>query len=76
TNGSLGLVRQMQRHQCGARYFATDLSSPDFVMLARAHGLKAARVAENARLDAAVARACRARGPYLLEVKVDKEAEA
>jgi len=76
SNGSLGLVRQMQRHQCGGNYFATDLRSPDFVKLAAAYGVRGVRVADGAKLDAAIARAVRSKAPTLVEVVVDREAEA
>jgi acetolactate synthase-1/2/3 large subunit len=76
SNGSLGLVRQMQRHQCGGNYFATDLRSPDFVKLAAAYGVRGVRVADGAKLDAAIARAVRSKSPTLVEVVVDREAEA
>ena len=75
-NGTLGLVRQMQKEGFGSRYFATDLSSPDFVKLAAAYGVKGVRVDDPARLDAAVARAVRAKGPVLLAVRTDPEAMA
>ena len=75
-NDALGLVRQMQRQTCGGRYFATDLRSPDFVRLAAAYGLKGERVESPERLDAAIARAVRAKGPSLVEVVIEREAEA
>ncbi len=75
-NASLGLVRQMQKHSFGARYYATDLSSPDFTLLAKAVGMKGFKVTDPAKLDSAVARAFRMRGPVLLDIAVDKEAEA
>ena len=75
-NGSLGLVRQMQRHHCGGNYFATDLRSPDFVKLAAAYGVRGARVSGEAGLGAAIGRAVRSRAPVLVEVAVDKEEEA
>ena len=75
-NGTLGLVRQMQRHQFGGRYFATDIASPDFTLVAKAMGMRGVRVADPARLDAAVARAVRSRGPVLLDIEVDRDAEA
>ena len=59
-NGALGMVD-------------TPISSPDFVKLARAYGVKGVRVAAGPRLDAAIARAVRARGPVLVEVKVGGE---
>ena len=76
SNGSLGLVRQMQRHLCGGNYFATDLRSPDFVKLAAAYGLRGIRVADGSKLDAAIARAVKSKSPMLVEVVVEKEAEA
>jgi len=75
-NGTLGLVRQMQRHQFGGRYFATDIASPDFTLMAKAMGMRGVRVTDPARLDAAVARAVRSRGPVLLDIEVDRDAEA
>ena len=76
SNGSLGLVRQMQRHQCGGNYFATDLRSPDFVKLAAAYGIRGVRVADGAKLGPAIARAVKSKSPTLVEVVVDREAEA
>ena len=76
SNGSLGLVRQMQRHLCGGNYFATDLVSPDFVKLAAAYGMRGVRVSDGAKLDAAISKATRSRRPTLVEVVVDREAEA
>ena len=75
-NGALGLVRQMQRREKGGRYFATDLKSPDFVKLAAAYGVRSVRAADAKSLDAAVAKALKAHGPTLVEVEVEKEAEA
>jgi len=43
--------------------------NPDFLMLAKAFGLDAARVTDPADLDAALATAFDADGPYLLEVQ-------
>ena len=48
----------------------TPIASPDFVKLAQAHGLRGVRVADPARLDAAIAKAVRAKGPFLVEVEV------
>ena len=75
-NGTLGLVRQMQRREKGGRFVAIDLGSPDFVKLAAAYGMKAVRVADGAKLDAVVAKAVKSRVPVVVEVEVAKEAEA
>lgn len=75
-NSSLGLVRQMQRHSFSARYFATDISSPDFTLLAKSVGMKGVKVTDPDKLDSAVAAAVRSRGPVLLDIEVDRDAEA
>ena len=68
-NGRLGLVSSMQRTDFGGRTFATELKSPDFVKLARAYGMKSARVEGLKALPSALARSLRGKGPSLLEVK-------
>jgi len=73
-NRRLGMVRQMQEEDFGRRYFATTVSSPDFVKLAEAYGLKGLRVTDPKKLDAAIAKAVRAKGPMLVEVVVEPEA--
>jgi len=73
-NRSLGLVRQLQKESYGARYFATDLTSPDFVKLAQACGLKGARVTASAQVEPTLRRALRTQGPVLVEVAIPKEA--
>ena len=73
-NRSLGLVRQLQKESYGARYFATDLRSPDFLKLAQAYGIKGVRVAEPKALEPALRRALRTKGPALVEVTIPKEA--
>ena len=75
-NSSLGLVRQMQRHSFGARYFATDITSPDFTLLAKSVGMKGVKVTDPAKLNSAVTSAVRYRGPILLDIEVDRDAEA
>ena len=75
-NSSLGLVRQMQKHSFAGRYFATDISSPDFTLLAKAVGMKGVKVSEPNRLNAVVTRAIKYDKPILLDIVVDKEAEA
>ena len=54
-NGALGMVR-------------TPIASPDFVKLAAAYGVKGVRVTAASKVEAAIARAVRARGPALVEV--------
>ncbi len=73
-NHRLGLVRQMQDEEFGGRYSATTLTSPDFVKLAAAYGLKGIRVADMKKLEGAMTKALNAKGPMLIEVLVDPEA--
>ena len=73
-NRRLGMVRQMQEEDFGRRYCATTISSPDFVKLAQAYGIKGVRVSDPAKLDATVARAIRSKAPSLVEVVVEPEA--
>jgi len=73
-NRRLGMVRQMQDEEFGGRHSATTISSPDFVKLAAAYGLRGVRVSDPRKLDAAIAKAVRAKGPVLVEVLVDPEA--
>ena len=55
-NRSLGMVN-------------TPITSPDFVRLAQAYGVKGVRVTDPKGLDAAIAKAVRAKGPVLVEVR-------
>ena len=73
-NRTLGLVRQLQKEGYGARYFATDLTSPDFVKLAAAYGMKGVRVTAADQVEPAIRRALRTKGPVLVEVAIPKEA--
>ena len=81
-NGCLGMVRQMQDESFGGRRCAVDLADaggagrPDFAKLAAAYGAAGARVEDPAKLDAAIARAVRARKPVVVDVAVDPEANA
>ena len=47
----------------------TPIVSPDFVKLAQAHGMKGVRVSDSKKLDAAIAKAIKAKGPVLVEVR-------
>ena len=69
-NGTLGLVKTMQREAFAGRTFATDIRNPDFVKLARAYGLKALHLDGAEDLPAAICRAIRGRGPKLVEVSL------
>ncbi len=75
-NNALGLVRQIQCQSCGGNCFATDIEPPDFVRLAAAYGVPGTRLVRGRSPEAVLARALRRRGPFMIEVEVDKEVEA
>jgi acetolactate synthase-1/2/3 large subunit len=72
-NGYLGMVRQWQEFFYGRRYVATPLKSPDFVMLAEAHGLCGLRVTRRDEIAAAVARARSEPGTVVIDFRVEQE---
>jgi acetolactate synthase-1/2/3 large subunit len=72
-NGYLGMVRQWQEMFYGGRYVATPLKSPDFVALARAHGLDGVRVSRREDVAPAVDFARRSPSTVLLEFRVEEE---
>ena len=49
----------------------TPITSPDFVKLAEAHGMKGVRVADPRKLDLAIARATRSHSPVLVDVSLE-----
>jgi len=72
-NGCMGMVRQWQELHYDGRYSHSWAEAlPDFVALARAFGWQAARVTRGDALDAALAAALAAPGPYLLDVVVEQ----
>lgn len=72
-NSFLGMVRQWQELFFDKNYAFTEISSPDFVMVARAYGINGCRVSERADLSSAIDTMLNAQGAYLLEVVVEKE---
>jgi acetolactate synthase I/II/III large subunit len=72
-NGYLGMVRQWQEFFYNRRYVATPLKSPDFVMLAQAHGLAGFRVTSREEIPAAVERARKEPGTVVIDFRVEQE---
>jgi acetolactate synthase I/II/III large subunit len=72
-NGYLGMVRQWQQFFYERRYVATPITSPDYVKLAEAHGLKGMRVAARADVKAAVEEARKDRGTVIIDFRVEQE---
>ena len=74
-NNALGMVRQLQQLQYGGRYIAVDLSdNPDFVKISEGFGIAARRVERPEELRPALEWAERYRGPIVLDIAVDEEA--
>jgi acetolactate synthase-1/2/3 large subunit len=74
-NFSLGMVRQFQDDFYGGVRSQVDLTHmPDFVKLADAYGLPAVRVDKFADIGPAMDRAERTKGPFLIDFRIDPEA--
>ena len=73
-NNFLGMVRQWQDIFMDKRYAETNMPTPDFPKLADAFGIESHIVTDRKDLDKAVEDMLKAEGPYLLEVKIEKEA--
>jgi acetolactate synthase-1/2/3 large subunit len=72
-NGFMGMVRQWQELNHGARYSHSYTEAlPDFVALALAFGWKARRVTQADDLDAALSECLSSAGPFLLDVVVEQ----
>jgi acetolactate synthase I/II/III large subunit len=72
-NGYLGMVRQWQEFFYEKNYAASPILSPDFVMLANAHGIPGAAVQSRPEVLPAVEEARKQKGPYLINFQVEKE---
>jgi len=68
-NNCYGSIRLHQARTYPGRYVGTDLSSPDFAMMARAFGMQAEYLTREDQLDAAIARGLASDRPYFLEVR-------
>jgi acetolactate synthase-1/2/3 large subunit len=72
-NGFLGMVRQWQEAFYDKNYSASPILSPDFVMLAGAHGIAGAHVSQRADVTPTVTRARTGEGAFLIDFHVEKE---
>ena len=73
-NNYLGMVRQWQDMFFDKRYASTEMVNPDFVMLSKAYGIPTQRIAERNDLKEALETMLAAKGPYVLEIMIEKEA--
>lgn len=72
-NEFLGMVRQWQQIFFEKRYSFTELQNPDFIKLTEAFGIKASKVVDKKDLESGLKEMLEHDGPYVLEVKVEKE---
>jgi acetolactate synthase-1/2/3 large subunit len=72
-NGFLGMVRQWQETFYEKNYSASPILSPDFVMLAAAHGIEGASIAHRKDVTPNVTRARTSGKPFLINFAVEKE---
>ncbi len=72
-NQFLGMVRQWQELFHEKRYSFVDITSPDFVQVAKGYHIEGQRVADRADLKAALQTMLNHKGSYLLEIIVGKE---
>ena len=72
-NQFLGMVRQWQQLFHDKRYSFVNITSPDFVALAKSYYIEASKVDQRAELRKALETMINHEGSYLLEVMVGKE---
>ncbi|MDB5198791.1 MAG: ilvB [Chitinophagaceae bacterium] len=72
-NRFLGMVRQWQELFHEKRYSFVDITSPDFVQVAKGYYIDGKSVSEREKLKDALQEMLDHKGPYLLEVMVGKE---
>jgi len=72
-NGFLGMVRQWQEAFYDKNYSASPILSPDFVMLAGAHGIAGAHVSERKDVTSTVTKARTSGKAFLINFQVEKE---
>jgi acetolactate synthase-1/2/3 large subunit len=72
-NGFLGMVRQWQDMFFKKRYASTELVNPDFVTIARGFSIPGRKVSDRNELKGALEKMLAAKGPYLLDIKIEKE---
>ncbi len=72
-NGFLGMVRQWQETFYAKNYSASPILSPDFVLLAAAHGIAGASVKDRSQVVPTVTRSRISGHAYLINFHVEKE---
>ncbi|MCK4922220.1 MAG: biosynthetic-type acetolactate synthase large subunit [Bacteroidales bacterium] len=73
-NNFLGMVRQWQDMFNEKRYAYTELTNPDFITIAKGFGIEGKTISNREDIDKTLNDLITHKGPFLLEVKVEKEA--
>ena len=72
-NGFLGMVRQWQETFYDKNYSASPILSPDFVLLAAAHGIEGAHVSQRQHVTPTVTKSRTSGHAFLINFQVEKE---
>jgi acetolactate synthase-1/2/3 large subunit len=72
-NEFLGMVRQWQQLFHDKRYSFVNITSPDYVMVAKGYGIEGAKISKRDELKPALQQMLDHNGSYLLEIMVGKE---
>jgi len=72
-NKFLGMVRQWQQLFFEKRYSFTEMTSPDYQLIAQGYGIEGKKVENRDDLDQSIQTMLNHDGPYLMEVMVEKE---
>ena len=72
-NEFLGMVRQWQQLFHDKRYSFVNITSPDYVMVAKGYGIEGQKISSRDNLRNALQTMLNHNGSYLLEVMVGKE---
>jgi acetolactate synthase-1/2/3 large subunit len=67
------MVRQWQEMFHEKNYASTEMVNPDFIMIAKAFSIPAKKVTTRKDLKDSIASMLNTKGPYLLEIVVEKE---
>jgi len=70
-NGYLGMVRQLQEKNYGARYSQTKISNPDFLKLAESYRIKSKRISSITEIEDALSEAFADNTPYVLDFMIE-----
>ena len=72
-NHFLGMVRQWQQLFFDRRYSFTEMTNPNFTKIAVGFEIDSQKVIHRSELDDAIDKMLVSKGPYLLEIEVEKE---